>query len=287
MPGMNSQFMLTKLKSRFENYVSRFSSDDPAVKENFDLKAEHTRRVCEATVDIGGSVGLSTEALCIAEACGLLHDIGRFEQYSRYRTFSDNRSEDHAALGVEIIQSSRIMDGIDPAVADLVVWVVKYHNAAGLPVEAEESRLFFLKLLRDADKLDIWRVVTGYYQHAGNNRNRAIELDLPDTELISSSVYDSLMEGKVVQMIDLKTLTDFKLLQIGWIYDINFRRTFQIVRETGYLEIIRDALPGKSPCGEEIYERARAYLEMKASTCRASVPKPLTSAEKAATGDGG
>jgi hypothetical protein len=45
------------------------------------------------------------------------------------------------------------------------------------------------------------------------------------------------------------------------VYDINFPKTFQTVRENGYLEIIRDALPQKSARAAEIYERARAYLE--------------------------
>jgi len=68
------------------------------------------------------------------------------------------------------------------------------------------------------------------------------------------------MNGKLVQMADVKTLNDFKLLQIGWIYDINFPRAFQIVRENEYLEMIRDALPEISVRVAEIYERARAHL---------------------------
>ena len=62
-------------------------------------------------------------------------------------------------------------------------------------------------------------------------------------------------------MADVKTLNDFKLLQIGWVYDINFPRTFQIVRENGYLEMIRDALPETSVRVAEIYQQARTHLE--------------------------
>jgi len=153
------------------------------------------------------------------------------------------------------------MQDLEPAVADIVVRVVRYHNRAALPVGQEERCLFFLKMLRDADKIDIWRVVTEYYQNARNNRNRTIELGLPDIDRVSDPVYESLMSGKIVQMADLKTFNDFKLLQIGWVYDINFPRTFQIVREKGYLEIIRDALPRNSARAAEIYERARAHLE--------------------------
>ena len=230
-----------------------------------DLKAEHTRRVCEAVRDIGGSLDLSKKDLCLAEVSGLLRDIGRFAQYSRYRTFADDRSENHALLGVKVIKANRFLEGLDPVAADIIVRTVAYHNRAALPAGEDERCLFFLKLLRDADKVDIWRVVTQYYQNAGNGRNRSIELDLPDLDRVSPVVYEGLMNGQPVQRADLQTLNDFKLLQIAWIYDVNFPRTFQIVREKRYLEIIRDALPKQSSPILEIYRRALAFLERNAA----------------------
>ncbi|MFC1859346.1 HD domain-containing protein [Thermodesulfobacteriota bacterium] len=262
---MNAQSVLPRLKTWFEDYIWQFSSDDPMVQKSMDLKALHTRRVCEAIMDIGGSLDLSREDLCMAETSALLHDIGRFEQYRRHRTFSDDRSEDHAALGVKVIQANRVLRGLEPAKTEIILRVVGYHNRIALPAEEEERGLFFLKLLRDADKVDIWHVVTDYYQNAGSNRNQAIELDLPDRPHISDSVCKALMKGRLVKMADLKTLNDFKLLQIGWLYDVNFSRTFQIVRENGYLEMIRDVLPQASVRVTKIYERARAYLLRHAS----------------------
>ncbi|MFO7785545.1 MAG: HD domain-containing protein [Desulfatiglandales bacterium] len=231
------------------------------VQENMDLKAEHTRKVCEAILDIGGSLGLSGEDLCIAEASALLHDIGRFNQFRRYRTFADHRSEDHAALGVKVIQAEGVLRGLAPAAADIVLLVVGYHNHAFLPAGESERCLFFLKLLRDADKVDIWRVVTEYYRNAENSRNQTIELDLPDSDRVSDTVYEALMNGRVVQMSDLETLNDFKLLQIGWIYDINFHRTFQIIHDKKFLEKIHDVLPRDSLRISGIYQRAREHLE--------------------------
>ncbi len=262
---MSVQYLLPRLKAWFEDYVGQFSSDDPMVQENMDLKAEHTRKVCEAILDIGRSLDLSREDLCMAETSGLLHDIGRFEQYRRYRTFFDIKSEDHAALGVKVIQTHQVLDGLEPAMADIIVRLVGYHNRAALPVGEEARCLFLLKLLRDADKIDIWRVVTDYYQNGENKRNPAIELGLPDTDRVSDSVYKTLMDGNLVQTADLETLNDFKLLQIGWIYDVNFARTFQMARERAYLEMIRDALPRGSDRVEEIFARARGYLERYAS----------------------
>ncbi|MBN1566567.1 MAG: HD domain-containing protein [Acidobacteria bacterium] len=265
--GKESLLSYDRVENWFKQYVRRFDSEDPAVQENIDLKAEHTRKVCEAIRDIGKSLDLCEEDLCLAEICALLHDIGRFEQYSRYKTFADSRSENHALLGVRIIQDSGILDVLDVSAAGLIVRAVECHNRARLPEEEPERTLFFIKLLRDADKVDIWRVVTEYYRSSGNNRNRTIELDLPDDDFVSDPVYESLMNGQIVQMTDIRTLQDFKLLQIGWIYDLNFQRTFQIVRERKYIEAIRDALPRNSCRIKESYERARAHLERNCSIC--------------------
>ncbi|MBN2438116.1 MAG: HD domain-containing protein [Deltaproteobacteria bacterium] len=265
MSAVTEQSLVSSVKAWFEDYIRRFSSDESLVQRNMDLKAEHTRKVCEAILDIGGSLGLSGEDLGLAEASALLHDIGRFEQFRQYRTFMDARSEDHAAIGVKVIQGSGVLDGVEPAAAEILVRVVAYHNRAALPSGENERCLFFLKLLRDADKVDIWRVVTEYYSNGGDGkRNQSIELNLPDTDRISDSVYEALMNGKLVQMADLRTLQDFKLLQIGWIYDVNFPRTFQIVREMKYLEKIRGALPQGSVRIAEIYGRARGFLELNA-----------------------
>jgi hypothetical protein len=258
--------MLDGLKVWFEDYVLRFSSDDPIVQENIDLKREHSLRVCEAIVDIGRSLGLSLEDLCVAEAAALLHDIGRFEQFRQYRTFMDYRSEDHAALGVGVIRANQILRGLEPAATEIIIRVVGYHNRADLPAGEDERCLFFLKLLRDADKVDIWRLVTDHYQDAGHDRNQTIDLDLPDRPEISDGVYKTLMNGKLVRMADLKTLNDFKMLQIGWVYDINFPRTIEIIRENKYLEIIRDALPETSARATEVYERARMRLARNSSS---------------------
>ncbi len=252
--------MLPELRAWFAEHASRYASKDPEVQTNLDLKAEHTRRVCEEIRDIGGSLDLSDEDLALAEASGWLHDVGRFEQYARYGTFLDARSEDHAALGVKAVEASGVLEGLEPASARMLVSLVAHHNRAALDVDVGERGLFFLKLLRDADKVDIWRVVTEHYRGVQDRRNPALELGLPDRERISDRVADALEQGRLVRVGDLETLNDFKLLQMGWIYDLHFPRTFRIVRERGYLEAIRDALPQLNPV-KEIYARAYAYLE--------------------------
>lgn len=253
------------LKSWFHDYVRRFNSDDPELKENINLKIRHTLRVCQAAGDIGRSLELSEDDLFLAEISALFHDIGRFEQYRTYRTFADHKSEDHAALGVKILQKEHVLQNFDQADGEMILKLVQYHNRAALPTDENERVLFFLKLLRDADKVDIWHVVTDYYEESGGKRNPAIELDLPDEDRISNGPYQALMQGRLVKMADLQTLNDFKLLQIGWIYDLNFPRSFEIVQERHYLEKIRKALPKNSPRVDEVYNQIQDYLQRKLS----------------------
>ena len=257
---MINQETVSTLKTWFSDYVETFRSGDQERDRNIDLKDEHTRRVCTEILDIGRSLRLNLENLFLAELTALFHDVGRFEQYARYGTFSDHKSEDHAKLGVKILQKYDVLKGLDPSRRELILKVISYHNRVEIPEGETEACVFFAKLLRDADKLDIWRVVTDYYRQVDGPRNGTIELGLPDGPEISDEVCADLKAGRIVRMRSMKTLNDFKLLQMAWIYDVNFPRTFEILRERGYMEMIRDALP-QSEKVSEIYATIRSYLE--------------------------
>lgn len=247
------------LKEWFDNYVYTFKTGDENQQENIALKEEHTRRVCKEILDIGKELGLNENELCLSETIALFHDIGRFEQYARYQTFVDSQSVDHSLLGVKILEENNILCSLDEPVQDLILRTIRYHNRATLPREETETCLFFAKLLRDADKLDIWRVVTDYYHQKNGKRNSVIECGLPDTPEISEEVYYDLMNKKIVDVRHVKNLNDFKLLQIGWVFDINFSPTLQRIKTRHYLDMIRDVLP-KSKKIKDIFAVAQSFL---------------------------
>jgi putative nucleotidyltransferase with HDIG domain len=232
-----------ELKEWFADYVHTFQHSEPEKQQNIDMKRWHTLRVCTEISSLGTQLGLNDSELRLAEIIAMLHDIGRFEQYTRYHTFLDRKSENHAELGVAIIMRSGILDRCEDTIRDLIVRSVRYHNRASLPTDESETCLFFSRLLRDADKLDIWKVVTDYYSRKEAQRNGAIELDLPDTPGFSDEVYDDLINKRIVNIEHIRNLNDFKLLQIGWVFDINFQPTLDRVRERRYLKMIGEALP--------------------------------------------
>jgi putative nucleotidyltransferase with HDIG domain len=252
-------------KRWFEQYAEAFHNGVPEHDRNIDLKIGHTRRVCAEILEIGRSLHLGNNDLRLAEVIALFHDIGRFEQYDRYGTFLDLRSEDHAALGVKVLDSTGVLQGIPIDAQQLIKRVVGYHNRRTLPEGETEECLFFTKLLRDADKLDILRVVTDYYHNNDGTKNGSIELELPDVPDVSDEVCSDVKAGRMVNTGSLSTLNDFKLLQMAWIYDINFPRTFQLIRDRNYLEAIRNTLP-QTQMVADIYARLWAYLKAHCNT---------------------
>lgn len=234
---------LQNIKKWFADYVDTFKKGDPEIQENIELKEEHTYRVCKEILTIGKKLGLKDDELRLAEIIALLHDVGRFEQYARYRTFNDSKSVNHAGLGIEIILRNSVLGNLDSRIQALVVKAIGYHNQVSLPADEAGTYLFYSRLLRDADKLDIWKVVTDYYHRKGGKRNYGLELELPDTPGVSTEVLDDIRKKRTVNMKNILNLNDFKLLQMSWIFDINFKPSLDIIKERHYLEKIRAVLP--------------------------------------------
>jgi len=247
------------LKIWFYSYVKKFKNDNKELQRNTIIKEKHTIQVCKEILNIGKALELNSNELCLAEIIALLHDVGRFEQFARYKTFVDRKSEDHATLGIKILKRYGVLNEFDESTKSLILRTIMYHNRAALPENETETCLFFTKLLRDADKLDIWRVVTDYYHQKNGKRNGALELGLPDTQGFSEEVYQNLMNKRIVDIKYVKNLNDFKLLQIGWVFDINFRTTLHCITARHYVEMIRDVLP-KSEKIQEILYTIQLYL---------------------------
>jgi hypothetical protein len=234
---------LKRLKIWFHEYVSGYYTDDSRYDYPFRLKKNHTKRVCENIIMIGQAMNLSDDELILAETMALFHDIGRFEQYVKYGTFSDIASENHAKLSLRQMAIHGVLSKNTKDEKRLITKAIAYHNIALLPDAKDEKELFFMRLLRDADKLDIWKVVIDYYHERDNFKSSAIELNLPDDPIWSGKILEAVMNKKIARMEDLKTLNDFKLLQISWVFDLNFAPSFKAVENRKYLHQIEATLP--------------------------------------------
>ena len=253
---------LVYLKRYFSNYVRSFRTSDNDYNHNINLKESHTRNVCHICLEIGDSLSVSPNDQRILETAALLHDIGRFEQYRRYHSFLDVKTENHALLGLEIISDLNLLQPLSSSEQTLITTAVRQHNLAALPVNMTPKQQLCSQVLRDADKLDIWRVVTEYYHRNNDRRNGVLELGLPDTPKVSEEVIQELVRQEIVRIEHIRTLNDFKLLQLSWVFDINYRRSFQILQDRSFAAKIRAVLPDIRAV-EKAYRSVNAYLNEK------------------------
>jgi hypothetical protein len=237
------QVSLDNLKSWFDGYVQPFCATDPEGLKNILMKVEHTRKVCEVMDLISAGEGLSAEDARIAGAVALLHDVGRFPQYLRWRTYRDSESDNHARLAVEVIRQQQLLDGLLPAERLLIEEAVRFHNLLKVPGRLKSPTGQFLRLIRDADKLDIWRVFLDYFITPENERASAVLLGFPELPGVSPSCLAALSEGRIVNLETVACANDFKLLLISWAYDLNFRSSYRLVQQSAFLQSLEAGLP--------------------------------------------
>ena len=239
---MNRQ-ELDNLKQWFSDYCRTFHTPNAADQQNLTLKEEHTRHVCDNMTAIARDLSLDEGSVTLAEAVALFHDVGRFPQYQKYRTFRDSVSVNHAALGAKVLLENNVLGSVLQREQDLIIRAVTLHNVFAVPEGPDPDMLRFLKMVRDADKLDIWRVALEYYAQSEAERASAVGLDLPDTADYSPEILAAVRRKEMVQMATLKTLNDFKLLQLAWIFDLNFPASVRMVAERRYIDRMAALLP--------------------------------------------
>lgn len=241
-------------------YMQSFQSQDEDIQLNYLLKKEHTTRVIGYSEQIANSLKCEHEKVLIAKLIALLHDVGRFEQFKNHQTFNDNLSEDHAALGVTIINEKGWLISLGADLSQLILNVIVNHNKLSIGKNESENVVFFSKIIRDADKIDIYEIAVHVYNTANKKKIKSFTLDLADSLKISAPVIKSIMNEKLPDKKDLKTVTDFKLMQLAYVYDFNFKISYTIINQRQYIKQIFDTLP-KSDQVFEIYRKAKIHVE--------------------------
>ena len=167
-------------EAAFLAYTSSYDAGNSMIRH----KVDHTLRVAENCERIAHSLSMDEEQASWAWFLGLLHDIGRFEQVRRFGTFIDAVSVDHAELSADLLFREGLIrhfaDGELPeAWAALLETAVRQHNKLTLPAALDERTRLFCDLIRDADKVDIFRVVAElpFEERIGTSKGLILEGD--------------------------------------------------------------------------------------------------------------
>jgi hypothetical protein len=247
----------------FGNYVQGFYSQagDEYLNNNLRLKETHTHRVCGEARLLAEAMKLDANDTRIAETIALLHDVGRFEQFKKYRTYKDTTSEDHAGIALRVMSEEKVLEEFEPVERVLIEKAVEYHNKKNLPAGLDSSTELFSKIIRDADKIDIYFLITkNLEQYFTNPCTFKLEMEFPDDPKCSPQILEAVEKGSLIDYSMLRTLYDAILLQVGWVYDMYFDATIRRVVERGDIEKFIQWLPKDNDIQRAV-NTVRHYVE--------------------------
>lgn len=252
--------MLDKLSvsAAFDRYVSQFDPDTPGILS----KQRHSRIVSGLCETLARQLGWSQEEQELAWVLGLLHDIGRFEQARRFHTFIDYKSMDHARYGVwYLFEQGHIRDFLpdpEPERDRILELAILWHNAYAVPAGVTGKARDFALLLRDADKIDLFRVYAGYLDHP--EQVWQVSLEDRGSQAISPGVMEEALAGKLVHTEKKKTALDFFTGCLCQLFDITCAPSLVLVRQQGYFRKLLDFQPGNPESARQL-DQVKERLE--------------------------
>lgn len=228
---------LLKAEEEFKKYVNNYDLKNPHIER----KVIHSYKVVEVSGVIAKSLKLNDEDIKLARLIALLHDIGRFEQLKRYGTYRDIDSIDHANFGVELLfDNGLIRKFIDDSKYDRIIFkAIKNHNKYKIEDECNKEELLHCKIIRDADKTDIFRV------HADDiikKENVLFNYEKIKEEEITDEIINAFTNFKLVNSNKIKTDLDWYLKDIAFIFDYYFFKGIEIVNENKYIDVMLNAI---------------------------------------------
>ena len=243
----------------FAEYVRNYDPSDEKIK----LKIDHTYRVAGLCQRIAESLGLSEPDVDIAWLLGMLHDIGRFEQIRCFGTFNDVQSVDHAEFGADLLfkeglirkfaegyyeecelarsgneEAEQIIKNNEHHNKDtgLIEMAIRQHNKYRVKEDLTERQRMFCDILRDADKVDIFKV----------NADIPMEIiyDVTTEELkngvITKEVLESFYKKETVLKSVRRSAVDHIVGHISLLFELVYKESYRQAREQGYVYKLLD-----------------------------------------------
>lgn len=225
-------------KQELVNHVHKLKIENPRVE----MKIEHIMRVAENCKKIATDLKLTGEEIQLAELIGLLHDIGRFEQYRIFNkhtssiTLDNNKKFDHGEAGVEVLKKDNyIRKYIEENIYDDIIYTAIYeHNKYELPKNLSKETDLFCKIIKDADKLDIfYEAICVYWQDSK-------KIQEVEEGKLSEKMLENFYDYKLADNRNRISEADQILRFTSFIFDMNFPYSFEVLKENDFINKMID-----------------------------------------------
>lgn len=248
---------ISKAKEVFANYIKKYNPEN----EKIAMKIIHINKVAEISKEIAIKNNFNKEEQKLAELIGLLHDIGRFEQIRLYNTFIDQISVNHAEMGIKVLfEDGLIREFLKETDYDEIIkTAILNHNIGRIDNSVTGRKLDFCKIIRDADKVDIYRVLTT------ENMAEIYEKDDISNELISDEIFREFKEDRIIDYKNRKSAADVMVSHFTYIFDFNFDYCLKKIKSEKYIEKLLERANFKNEDTvrkfSEILEIANNYID--------------------------
>ena len=224
--------MINEQIEEFNNYIKNYDLNEEPIK----FKYDHTFRVVAIARKIVADIDIDENTKKLALIASLLHDISRFKQWSEYKTYNDETSFDHGNMSYEILKENNYIEKYvsDKKEQDIILNAVAKHNKRYLESVNDIEYDFVARVVRDADKIDILKT-----QYIGINdpHYRITHADGEVFEtIITDALIDDILRHEPSKNENVKTYFDGVIRSLGFLFDINFKKTFEIVKEDKIIE---------------------------------------------------
>lgn len=234
-------------KKEFKNFINQLEINNLKVQR----KIDHIYRVSEISKKIAIHLGLTEEQIKLAQLIGLLHDIGRFEEYK----MSDKKVFDHGQAGVEILKSNNyIRKYIDiDQYDDIIFTAIDEHNEYKLSEALSEENKLFCEIIRDADKIDI--IYEGIYIYWQTEE----EIEKFENGKLSEKMLEDFYHRKIADKTNKISKTDEIVRFASFIFDMNFKCSLEMLKESDNLSKMIDRFHYQVPETREEIKKIKQF----------------------------
>lgn len=248
---------ISKAKIEFKKFIEKYDNKNHA---SYKLKVVHTYHVAQNAKEIAERLKLNKEDIELAELIGLLHDIGRFEELNITKELN-SVNFDHALYGSKMLFEKGLIRNFveDNKYDNIIKKAIENHSRLSIEDGLDERSLLHSKLIRDADKLDNYRVKKEEKIEAifptRVNKNEDME-----NSLLSDKVFETVLNKKCVNINDRVTPLDFWVCILAFTFDLNFDVTYKIIKEKNYINMLVDRFDYKDKETEDKMETIRKSI---------------------------
>ena len=253
--------LLKECRLEFEEYFQSLTIDSPEKQLKVEDIRTHSLRVVNNSNLLAKVLLQSDEDRHVAEVIALFHDYGKAVMIVQGTESPINIQHNHAALSAKLVQQMGFYTKLSTDAQLIVLKSIESHNKLKFPKLDNEQQTLFARLLRDADKLDIFETSYRFFKEK-NGSQPLMTMDLINQAEVSEKIVKSVLVGKTAAVEDMKTMNDYKLLLLSMAFDLNFKYTFRILSEKQFIQKIYETLPKRDQI-IDAYRGIKLFVENK------------------------